>query len=241
MISPPHVAALVGLLIAAAALPACAEPSMGAALAATTLNVSAHGEAQVAPDMASLSLGVETNAPTAAQAMRANAARMSQVVAAVETAGMAPGDLRTSTLSLAPQYVYEQNRPARLTGYQASNQLTVTVRDLKRLGAVADAVVAAGATNIGQISFGLANPLAAENTARLEAVKALEDKAALYAQAVGYRILRLVNLDEAAPYAPGPRPMALMAMRAESPPTTPVEAGEIKVRVEVSGVFELGR
>ncbi|MGI9170173.1 MAG: SIMPL domain-containing protein [Caulobacteraceae bacterium] len=235
----PLAAAIAALSLAP--LGALAQAPADPAFAATTLNLSAYGEARIAPDMATITLGVETASPTAAGAMRANAERMTRVVASLKGAGVAGRDLQTANLSLSPQYVYEQNRPARLTGYQASNQLAVTVRDLSRLGAVADAVIAAGATNIGSIAFGLANPVSAENTARIAAVKALDDKAALYAQAAGYRINRLVNLTEGGGYAPAPpRPMPMMAMRAESAPT-PVETGELNVRVDITGVFELAK
>jgi uncharacterized protein YggE len=228
------------LLLASLAAPALAQPALDPAFAATTLSLSAAGETKVTPDMATITLGVDTTASTAGRAMSANAERMAQVVAALKGAGVEARDLQTSSLSLSPQSVYEEGHPPRVTGYQASNQLSVTVRDLARLGSVADAVVGAGATNIGQISFGLANPLVAENNARLAAVKALEDKAALYAQAAGYRITRLVNLSEGAPQETGPRPMPMMAMRAQAAPT-PVEAGELDVHVDVSGIFELGR
>ena len=235
-------AALASALLAASASGALAQSGPpNAMFAATTITLSAFGEAEAAPDMATLSLGVETAAPTAAQAMGDNAAAMAGVIAAIRTAGVKERDLRTSSLNLAPQYAYEQNRPARLTGYQASNQVAVTVRDLARLGPIADAAVAAGATNVGQIAFGLADPLATQNSARVAAVKALEDKAALYAQAVGYHIVRLVNLAEGAAASPGPRPFAMMAVRSGAPTPTPVEVGELKVRVDVTGVFELGR
>jgi hypothetical protein len=236
------VAALAAALLAVGAPGALAQSATpNAMFAATTVTLSAFGEAEAAPDMATLSLGVETAAPTAAQAMGDNAAAMARVIAAIKAAGVKDRDLKTSSLSLAPQYVYEQNGPARLTGYQASNQVVVTVRDLARLGPLADAAVAAGATNVGQIAFGLADPLATQNSARVAAVKALEDKAALYAQAVGYHIVRLVNLTEGAASSPGPRPFAMTAMRAGAPTPTPVEAGELKMRVDVTGVFELGR
>jgi uncharacterized protein YggE len=233
--------ALAALLTTATAAPTLAQMGPDPAFAATTLSLSASGEVKAAPDMASITLGVDTSAGSAAQAMSANAERMARVIAALKGAGVAENDLRTSALSLSPQTVYEEGHPPRLTGYQASNQLTVTVRDLARLGPVADAVVAAGATNVGSISFGLVDPLAAETSARLAAVKALQDKAALYARAAGYRVVRLVNLSEGAPDESGPRPMGpLMAMRAKAAPT-PVEAGDLDIQVDVTGLFELGR
>ena len=236
------------LAITAAAWLACAAdaalaqaPAADPAFAATTLSLSASGEARAAPDMATITLGVDTTAFAAGQAMGANAERMARVVAALKSAGIEARDLQTSSLSLSPQTVYEEGHPPRVTGYQASNQLSVTVRDLNRLGPVADAVVAAGATTIGQITFGLANPAAAENTARLAAVKALEDKAALYAQASGYHVSRLVNLSEGAVEDSAPRPpRPMMAMRVAAAPT-PVETGELNVHIDVSGLFELVR
>ena len=238
-------AALAGLILASVplAVSAQAPPTGDPAFTATTLSLSAYGEARIAPDMATIDLGVETTAPTAQAAMRANAEQMARVVGSLKSAGIAGRDVQTANLSLSPQYVYEQNRPARLTGYQASNHLSVRVADLARLGAVADAVVAAGATNVGSIAFALANPVSAENTARIAAVKALEDKASLYAQAVGYHIVRLVNLSEGGGYAPSPpRPMAMMAMGIEArAPPTPVETGELNVRIDITGVFELAK
>jgi uncharacterized protein YggE len=238
-------AAAAGLLLAAASLAAQAQPApapAGAMFGATTLDLSAYGEARTAPDMATISLGVESDGATAAQAMAANARAMAQVTGALRRSDVAQRDMQTSSLSLSPQYVYAQNQPPRLTGYKASNQLTVTVNDLSRIGDIADATVAAGATDVGQISFGLANPRSAEDTARIAAVKALEDKASLYANAVGYRIVRLVNLSEGAVWSPAPpRPLMMRAAAMAAPAVTPVEAGEMKVRIDITGVFELAR
>lgn len=239
----PRALVLVGLASTLLASPASAQTTSSApGPAAPTLSLAAYGETRAAPDMASISLGVETADPTAAGAMSANAGKMARVIAALKRAAIADRDLMTSGLSLAPQYVYEQNQPPRLTGYQASNQLTVTVRDLARLGPVADAVVTAGATNVGQIAFALANPRAAEDTARLAAVKAMDDKAALYARATGYRLGRLVRLSEGADVSPGPRPLySMMAARADTAQRTPVETGELTVRIDINAVFELER
>jgi uncharacterized protein YggE len=234
-------AAVAALLLAAGgaqAQPAAPAPAASAAAGPTVLELAAYGEARAVPDMAAITLGVETKGDTAGQAMVANAESMARMVTALKKAGIADRDLQTSSLNLNPQYVYEQNQPPRLTGYQASNQLTVTVRDLARLGPTVDAVVGAGATNVGQISFGLANPLSAENTARIAAVKALQDKASLYANAVGYRISRLASLSEGVAYSNPRPPVPMLAMKA-SGPSTPVEAGELKVRVDITGVFEL--
>jgi len=102
-----------------------------------------------------------------------------------------------------------------------------------------DAAVGAGANDAGQVSFGLKSRASAENFARLAAVKALDDKAATLADAAGYHIRRLVNLTETTSQE-GSRPRMMIAMKAPAP-TTPVEAGEVVISVDVSGEFELGR
>jgi uncharacterized protein len=208
---------------------------------ATTLNLSAFGETRIAPDMATISLGVMVEAPTAQAAMAQNAAQMTKVFAALKKAGIAERDIQTSSLNLNAQYAYEQNTPPRLTGYQASNQVTIRVQDLSRLGSAVDAVVSAGANQIQGIGFGLKDPTAAENQAREAAVKALAAKAELYARATGYRVARLVSLSEGGGYAPQP-PMPMAAMvRMEKADSTPVAGGELSVRVDITGYYELTR
>jgi uncharacterized protein YggE len=231
-------AGAVALLLAGAATAAFAQPAPDTRFGATTLDIAASGEVQTAPDMATIDLGVTTQDATAAAALGDNAAAMTRVIAALKSAGIEPRDIQTSSLTISPQYVYAQNQPPKLTGYQASNQVAVTVRDLSKLGATVDAVVGVGATNVGQVQFGLISRAPAENAARLAAVKALDDKAALYAEASGYRIGRLVNLTEGAPQQTV-RPMLAGAMAARAAPSTPVESGDLTVRVDVTGEFEL--
>lgn len=232
-----------GLLVTAPLAPAVGQSEQGGApFSATTLSLPAYGEVSVPPDEATMDVGVETAAPTAVEASRANATQMGRVVAALRGSGVADRDMQTAQLSLSPQYAYESGHSPRLTGYQASNRLSVVIHDLSNLGRVADFATGAGATNLGQISFGLENPTAAENSARVAAVKSLEDKAALYAQATGYRINRLVSLSEGeGPRLFAPAPLYLSAAKQNIAAPTPVEEGRIKVRVDVIGLFELAK
>ncbi|MDZ4371424.1 MAG: SIMPL domain-containing protein [Phenylobacterium sp.] len=238
-------AAGLSLAIATAAAPVAlaqaAAPAAESMFRATTLNLAANGEVRVEPDMATITLGVMTEGKTAAEAMSANAQRMNAVMASLKKAGIAERDIQTSNLNLSPQYRYEQNQAPILTGYQASNQVTIQVQDLKRLGAAVDASVNAGANQVHGIAFGLKDPTTAENAAREAAVKALAAKADLYARATGHRIQRLVSLSEGGGYAPQP-PMPMMAMRAEMKDSgTPVAGGELRVRIDVTGLYELSR
>lgn len=209
-----------------------------------TLNLSAHGEVRAAPDKAMITFGVQTEAPTAAEAMTQNRARMNQVMQALRRAGVDERYIQTSGLNLSPQYDYQQNEPPRLRGYQAVNRVTVEIRDLDRVGSTADAVVSAGVNQIDGISFGLINPQQAEDQARMAAVQALQAKANLYANALGVRLSGIRNLSEGGGYVPSP-PMpqfaraAMVGMAMDE--STSVAPGELTVRIDISGVYDIAR
>jgi uncharacterized protein YggE len=234
--------ALVGLasLALASLADAQAAPQAGSMFQATTLAISADGQSKITPDQATITLGVQVTDATAQAAMRDDAAQMTGVMAALRAAGVPDKDVQTSNISLQAQYTYVQNQPPKLTGYQASNDVVITVEDLAKLGPVIDAVTAGGANQVSGISFALKDPTAAEDQARQAAVKALQAKADLYAQATGYHIVRLVNLTEGAPEQTSPiRPMMMASVRAQAP--TPVSAGQLTVDITVSAVYELAR
>ncbi len=206
------------------------------------LNLTASGEVKVEPDMATITFGVVTEAATAQEAMAQNATRMTQVAAALRRAGIAERDIQTSGLNLSAQYDYVENQPPRLRGYQANNRVTVNINDLDRVGQTADAVVTAGVNQIDNIGFGLRDPKAAEDQARILAVQALQSKAQLYAQALNVPLGGIRSLTEGGRYTPQP-PMPMYAARAVSmsADSTPVSAGELTVRIDVTGVYDIVR
>jgi uncharacterized protein YggE len=166
---------------------------------------------------------------------------MAEVMAALHRAGLPDKDIQTSNLSLSPQYNYVQNEQPKLTGYQASNDVTITVEDLPRLGPVVDAVTAAGVNQINGISFGLKDSSAAEDEARLAAVKALRAKAELYAGATGYHIARLVSLSEGGGYEPAGQVIMTASLKRSAAPSVPVSSGQLTVGIDVNGLYELAK
>lgn len=239
-------AALVGLS-APAALAQSAQGSgatpmeMHAMVPSPALNLSAYGEVKVAPDMATITFGVTTEATTAQAAMADNATRMTEVFAALRRAGIAERDIQTSGLNLSAQYDYVQNEPPKLRGYQATNRVTVAIMDLTKVGTTADAVVSAGVNQIDGIAFGLKDPRVPEDQARVLAVRALQDKARLYAQALGVELGAIRTLSEGGGYQQ-PQPMPMMArMAMADSASTPVAAGEMAVRIDITGTYDLGR
>jgi uncharacterized protein YggE len=207
-------------------------------IAGTRLDVSAEGAVTRAPDIATLSAGVMTQSATAAAAMAENAKKMAAAVSALKRAGVADRDIRTSSLSLQPQYRYADNQPPVVTGYQASNQLTVTFRDIKQAGPILDALVAQGVNQISGPDFALEHPDAAMDEARIEAMQKARAKADLYAKAAGMRVKRIVAIGEGGGYSPQPpRPMVMMAARMKE--STDLQPGEEKIGVTVNVTFEL--
>ena len=175
--------------------------------------------------------------------MRANAERMNQVMTTLRRAGIAERHVQTSGLNLSAQYDYQENQPPKLRGYQAVNRVTVRIEDLTKVGSTADAVVAAGVNQIDGIGFGLKDPTRAENEARQAAVRALQEKAALYAQALGVQLGGVRTLTEGGGYSPPP-PMPVMYARAamqDSAGSSPVSGGELTVRVDINGVYDIIR
>ncbi|MBB1060988.1 SIMPL domain-containing protein [Marilutibacter spongiae] len=216
-----------------------AQSSTQASPDGTLLSVSALGEVSQAPDIARLSTGVVTQAADANAAMRANAEQMSRVVAALKGAGIAERDIQTSGVNLYPQYRHDDGSAPTITGYQASNTVNVTVRDLGKLGPVMDTLVDAGANQVNGPSFDIDDKTAALDEARRKAVEQARARAAMYAKTLGLRVRRIVSISEGGDIA---RPMPMMAMaRAEkSSFDTPISPGENTLSVNLDIVFELG-
>lgn len=204
----------------------------------TTITLTGQGSIKQAPDVAVISVGVQVEAKTAADAMAQQATQMNGVFAAVKAAGIADRDMQTGNLSLNPVYEYPNNARPRLTGYQAANSITIKVRDLKNLGKTLDAVVKGGGNTINGISFSVDQPEKFQNDARVEAIKDAAAKAELYAKAVGYKVARIVTISEY-DYAPQPPVPVMMRMQDMAAESTPIAAGEVALTQTVNVVFEL--
>lgn len=205
----------------------------------TVLDIVARGETRRTPDVANISAGVVSQAADAAGAIRDNAARMARVLAALKRAGIADRDVQTTNIALAPQYRYAQNEPPVITGYQASNNVTVRFRDIAKAGAILDALVATGANQINGPDLMIEDPAAATDEARIDAMAKAKARAELYARAAGLRVKRILSISEAADIG---RPIPIM-MRADAAPASYAEskvmAGEQTVGVTLSVRYEL--
>ncbi len=162
------------------------------------------------PDLAEVSAGVTTQAPTAVQAMQLNATAMDAVVSRIKALGIASEDIQTTGINLGAQYDYDQARQRQVfRGYQASNRVSVILRKIDRTGQVLDALVAAGATDIGGPSFSIDDDSAPRAQARKAAFEKAQSQAGEYARWAGYAGVRLLSVSEAVnPDARCPMPNA---------------------------------
>jgi len=242
MPSSPRIAIAALLALAAFAAHAQQPPQPLVAADSTLLQVSAHAEAHRAPDIATISAGVVTQAADANAAMRANAQQMDKVMAAVRKAGIAERDIQTSGVNLNPQYRYAENQPPTITGYQASNTVNLKVRDIGKLGATLDALVASGANQVNGPSFEIDEPDAVYDEARRAALDKAQARAAMYAKTLGLRVRRIVSIGEGGSMRPPvPMPMMAMARTMDKVVETAVSPGETTLGADLEVVFELGR
>ena len=232
------------LALAGAALPAAAfaqgVPAIAQPVAGTRLDISATGTVTRVPDLAIISAGVVTKSATATGAIADNAARMERVRAALKRAGIADRDIQTSSINLNPDYRYENNQPPVLTGYQASNNVSVKFRDIRNSGKILDALVAEGANQINGPSLTIDKPEAAYDEARTRAIAEGRARADLYARALGMRVVRLLSVSEGGGYSRPPMPYAAdMMVTGQRVAKTEIDPGTQDLQISLSMSFEL--
>jgi len=199
-----------------------------------TVTVTGEATIGVAPDTAIIRIGVSSQEKSAREAGEANARQMTSVLAAIKASGIAERDIQTSRLSLQPQYDPNKGGTARLTGFLATNQVTVRIRDIDSLPTVLDRAIAAGANEMSGIEFVVSEQSKLLDQARDDAIADARRKAELYARAAGAKLGHVVSISEEGPTPPQPRPM--QAMRAGAVPVAP---GEQTLRAIVSVSYEL--
>jgi uncharacterized protein YggE len=200
--------------------------------------VTVAGEASVtvAPDLAELRAGVTSQGKSAREASEANARAMTKVLATLKDAGIADNDLQTSRLSLHPVHEGSRGPAGKISGFQASNQVMVRIRDIDKVGEILDRAVAAGANDVSGVEFLVSDPSKVLDAARPQAVVDARRKAEIYAKATGLGLGRAAAINEEGFAAPVG--MRMSAARATS---TPVAPGQETLRVVVTVSFELLR
>jgi uncharacterized protein YggE len=161
--------------------------------------ISVTGEARISvpPDLAQIDAGVTSEAKTAREASDTNNAAMGKMLLALKGAGLDEKDYQTSRLSLQPQYSSAKSgSPATITGYRASNRVTIRLRDVAKVASVIDTLVSAGANEIGGINFMVSQASKLLDEAREQAIADARRKAEIYAKAAGVTLGAPISISE---------------------------------------------
>jgi hypothetical protein len=218
--------------------------SQGGGYGQTGIWVTGQGKVTLEPDLALLSLGVETRANTVKAARAEAAEAMTGIVQALKAKGIADKDIQTQFFNIQPEYVWNDfAKRQEIIGYRVTNNVTAKVRDLEILGDTIDEVAAAGgdATRIDGIQFTVEDSSAAQTQAREKAVLDALAKANQFATLTGVTRGSLVFATESGGGVPLVRDFAKMELGAVADSAaTPISAGELEIQVSVQMVFAIG-
>ncbi len=226
-------------LLSGAALWRAQPPARAATTDAPQRTISVNGQAEVlaTPDMATVSFGVLGRGATAQEAMNQASNGMNAVLSALRGAVIADNDIRTTGVSVSPEY--GKDIPPSIVGYRASNSVQVKVRDLGKLPAVLDSSVAAGATYAGGIQFGFNNDSDLRTTAMQAAAKAARTKADALAQALGVTVTGVQSASDNGVSFPTPLGRGGAPDVAPGFVPTPIEPGQQSITGSVNAVFTI--
>ena len=203
-----------------------------------TLSVTGSGVVQAAPDMAEITVGVSTIAPTAREALDTNNDQTMKVFTFLRSAGVEDKDMQSTNLSVSPRYRNyrpNENGPPEIIGYMVNNSVRVAVRDLASFGSVIDGVVTAGGNNINGIQFDVSERLTLTREASANAVRDAIEQAENIAAAAGVKLGRILSISQSGSSRP-PQAMLARSMAADS---VPIAAGELSIGASAAIVFAI--
>lgn len=229
-------AVLAGVVGVLYARPVAAQTSVGVP-GMRQVTVVGHGEVKGRPDTATVQIGVETEAPTAKEALAQNTAQAQAVQAKLKDLGIADKDITTSNFSIFPAYGPDGRQ---LNGYHVSNTVSVTIRKLDQAGTLLDQVVQAGANSVTGVNFSVDNPQTLLEQARKQAMQDAQAHAAQLAGAGGASVGQVLVITENV----GSQPVPFLAREAAAPAAAggapvPVQPGEQSFTVDVQVTFGL--
>lgn len=211
------------------------------------ITVGGDDEVKAAPDKASVHLGVQSQGATADETMRKNNELMGAVIGAIRAAGIPEQDIQTVGLNLWP--IHGHTPPYRVTGYQAHNNVSVTINDLGRLVWVIDGGIGAGANLAGGVNFGFKDDAGLRQRALVGAAKVARAKAEAIAAAMGTSVVGLHSMSEGGFRGPIPYPGAERGTPGAMPapgapedakPSVPVQPGQMTITANVTAAFLIG-
>ncbi len=209
---------------------------------ARTITVDAEGKITAKPDIALIDLSVVSQGKTVKAVTQDGNTKMAQVTDAVKKLGVDPKDITTSQYNLYPQYVYLERQSPRIDGYNLTQQIHVKVRKLEIVEDVLDGGIAAGANQVGQLSFDIDDSSQLKKEARQRAFTTAKEKAQEMANAAGVRLGRVITFSEGTGYQPpmfANYEMKAMDAAGSAMPEAAIEPGSKELNLTVSVTYEI--
>ncbi len=231
---------VISLLIVGSLLAACGPASIAVQTQPPqrTITVTGAGKVTLTPDIAYVSIGVQTQDASAKTAVSENNTQAQAVISTIKGFGVADKDIQTTNFSIYPQQQYDNNGKVTGTTYMVNNTVYVTVRDLSKLGDLLDSTVSSGANSINSIQFDVADKTDALSQARQAAVSDARKQADELTKATGVTLGTVQTITYSDSTAPVETPLrAATAMAAGA--SVPVQAGSMQIVTNVTIVYEL--
>lgn len=214
-----------------------------------SFTVSAYGKTSAIPDIAQFSFGIITEGGKDLNALqKENSEKSDDIIKFVKTSGVEDKDIKTNIYSVEPRYSYSPCQPnskkcdpPEIVGYTITESVSVKIRDFSKVNSVLEGVVKNGANSVTSLNFTLDDPSSVESKARTEAIKKARAKAEEVGKAGGFRVGRILSINEGGFYPPiayggDSKEFALARSSSQAPS---IEPGSEEVRIDVSVAFEI--
>ncbi len=204
-----------------------------------TIAISAQGKVTALPDIATVSIGVQTENKSVSTAQKENAKKMNGIIEKIKSFGVASEDIKTSNYTIYPQYDYVNGRQVE-RGYQVNQSIDVKIRNLEKIGDILAAAGDLGANQVGGVSFTIDEPEDLRQQARMKALEAAKSKAQAIASAAGVRLGKVVGFSENIGNFPMPMYYAKDAAQGMGGGGAPsIQSGSQDVIVDVTVNYEI--
>jgi uncharacterized protein YggE len=206
-----------------------------------TFTIEGEGKVSGTPNLAEISFGLLSEGVDVAKIQKENTQKVNAMVAAIKALGVADKDIQTSQYSINPKYDYT-NGTTKLNGYTISQNLSVKLRDLSKIGDALTKIGQLGGNQVNGPTFTIDDPSSLKQEARMKALEDARKKAEALSGVLGVKVGRVVTFSESA-YNQPPVPMmyrseGAMATDAVAPAAPSIEAGSLDVKSNVSVTFE---
>ena len=196
------------------------------------MEIEGNGSIDAIPDIAVVTLGVETESKDLATAQKENATISTEVIGSLKEAGVSEQDIQTETYQIEPQYDFIDGKRI-FRSFKVTNRFEVIIRQIGKTGQIIDEAFESGANVVGDIGFSLSQPSVYYNRALSDAIRNAVEKAIDVEKTINISVNRIpVRIIEER-YEYTPRDERFFS----APVTTPIEPGDIRIQAKIKAVF----